>query len=338
MNKTILVTGGAGYIGSHTAVLLLERGYDVIIIDNYSNSNKNVINRIREITKKTVETYDFDLRNYEKLDCFFGENSDIYAVIHFAGLKAVKESIDDSLLYYDNNVGGTLNLLKVMEKYDIRNFIFSSSATVYSSENKMPVSETSSLGPINPYGQSKLMIEKICEDVYKSNNSWNFIILRYFNPVGAHPSGLIGEAPLGKPNNLMLYILEVMASKLPYLTIYGKDYDTPDKTGVRDFIHVMDLAEGHISALELGKVGYEIFNLGTGKGYSVLEIVKQMVSSTECNIPYRFSKRRNGDVATIYADTTKANDVLKWEAKLDLESMCKDSWNWKRKNINGYRS
>lgn len=342
MNKTILVTGGAGYIGSHTVVLLLEQKYNVIILDNFSNSNKKVIGKIKNITNKNVECYEIDLKNYDELDNFFGENSDISAVIHFAGLKSVNESVKYPLHYYDNNVSGTINLLKLMDKYDIRNFIFSSSATVYNPDNKMPVNEKSSLLPTNPYGQSKLIIEQICNEMYIANNKWNFVLLRYFNPVGSHKSGLIGEDPNGIPNNLMPYILDVMVSKLPYLTIYGKDYDTPDKTGVRDYIHVVDLAKGHLAALENftnKENGFcEVFNLGTGIGYSVLDVVKQMSNVSKTNIPYRFSKRRNGDVASVYADTTKANTLLKWKAELSLEEMCKDAWNWKQKNKNGYIS
>jgi len=346
MNKKILVTGGAGYIGSHTVTLLLDKGYQVIIIDNFSNSDINVIERINKISKKSVEIYNIDIRNKEALEKLFSSISDIHAVIHFAGLKAVKESVDNPLLYYDNNVSGTIVLLEVMKKYKVKNFIFSSSATVYSTDNKMPVVEEDVTGPINPYGQSKLMVEKICQDLYNSDNSdnsdtsehnWNFLMLRYFNPIGAHPSGLIGENPNGIPNNLMPYILEVMSDKLPHLNIFGNDYDTPDGTGIRDYIHVMDLADGHVKSLEyvttLNKGCYEIFNLGTGNGYSVLDIVKEMQSVSEKKIPYVFAERREGDVANVYADASKSKNKLKWKARLNLKQMCKDSWNWKKFDI-----
>jgi len=336
MNKCILVTGGSGYIGSHTIVSLLGNGYDVISLDNYSNSNKKVYDRIRKITKKPFEIYDADMRNIDELDTIFTENTDIQAVIHFAGLKAVGKSVDNPLLYYENNVVGTMNLLKIMDKYNIKTLIFSSSATVYSPDNTMPVNETSKVGPINPYGRTKLIIEQICKDIYHSDKSWNFVMLRYFNPVGAHRSGLIGEDPTGIPNNLMPYILQVMTSKLPCLSVYGKDYDTPDGTGVRDFIHVTDLAEGHVAALQLENPGYEIFNLGTGKGYSVLNMIKEMEDVSDMKITYRFTKRREGDVGTVYTNTEKADTILNWSAKLTLRDMCEDAWNWKKRNVNGY--
>lgn len=335
MSKKILVTGGAGYIGSHTVTLLLDKGYQVIIIDNFSNSDKSVINRINKISKKSFDIYNIDIRNKEALEKLFSSTSNIHAVIHFAGLKAVKESVDNPLLYYDNNVSGTINLLNTMKKYNVKNFIFSSSATVYSDDNKMPVVEEAKTGPINPYGKSKFMVEKICQDLYNSDKSeyeWNFVILRYFNPIGAHSSGLIGENPNGIPNNLMPYILKVMKHELPHLNVFGNDYDTPDGTGVRDYIHVMDLADGHVKSLEyidsLNKDCYEIFNLGTGNGYSVLDIVKEMENVSGQKIKYIFAERRDGDVATTYADASKSKNKLKWEAKLDLHQMCKDSWNW----------
>ena len=335
-NKKILVTGGAGYIGSHTVIQLLEQKYDVIVIDNFSNSDPKVISKINRISMKSFEVYNIDIRDKKELERFFSSNKNIHAVIHFAGLKAVKESVDDPLLYYDNNVSGTINLLNTMKKHNVKNFIFSSSATVYSPDNKMPVTEYSKTGPINPYGQSKFMVEKICQDLYNSDHSLNFIMLRYFNPIGAHPSGLIGENPNGIPNNLMPYILKVIQGELPHLNVYGNDYDTSDGTGIRDYIHVMDLAEGHVKSLEyLEKLNeqnilgcHEIFNLGTGNGYSVLDVVKEIENVSGKKIKYVFAERRDGDVAEVYADASKAKKLLGWEAKLDLQKMCQDSWNW----------
>lgn len=331
--KTILVTGGLGFIGSHTTCLLLNKGYNVIIIDNCSNSDTKVIDNIKKITKKIPIFYKIDIRNYKKLHLLFKTRSlfsskcDIDAVIHFAGLKSVNESIKNPSLYYENNVIGTLNLLKVMKIFNVKNFIFSSSATVYSQDNEMPITEESKTGPINPYGHSKLMVEKICKSFYNSNNSWNFVMLRYFNPIGAHPSGLLGENPKGIPNNLMPYILRVMNKQLPLLNVFGSDYDTNDGTGIRDYIHVMDLAEGHLSSLcFLGKGCYEIFNLGTGKGYSVLDIVKMMKKVSKKDFPYKLTDRRNGDVPIIFSDSSKAKKLLKWETKLEIEDMCRDSW------------
>lgn len=333
--KTILVTGGLGFIGSHTVCLLLEKGYDVMIIDNCSNSDIKILDKIEKITKKKPKFYNIDIRNYKKLYKLFKFNSlfsskcDIDAVIHFAGLKSVNESVKNPSLYYENNVIGTLNLLRIMKIFNVKNFIFSSSATVYGQDNKMPVTEESKTGPINPYGHSKLMVEKICKSFYISNNSWNFVMLRYFNPIGAHPSGLLGENPKGIPNNLMPYILRVMNKQLPILNVFGSDYDTHDGTGVRDYIHVMDLAEGHLSALNfLGKGCYEIFNLGTGKGYSVLDIVKMMEKVSNKNIPYKLTDRRKGDIPTVFSVPSKAKKLLNWETKLNIEDMCNDSWNY----------
>jgi len=333
--KTILVTGGTGFIGSHTVCLLIEKGYNVIIIDNFSNSDSKVIDNIEKITKKRPTFFKLDIRNYKQLDLLFkcrtifNDKCDIDAVIHFAGLKSVNESISNPTLYYENNVVGTLNLLKVMNKYNVKNFIFSSSATVYSQDNKMPVTEESKTGPINPYGQSKLMVEQICKDFYTSDNSWNFVMLRYFNPIGAHPSGLIGENPKGIPNNLMPYILKVMKKELPHLNIFGYDYDTIDGTGVRDYIHVMDLAEGHISSLKFLNNGcYEIFNLGTGKGYSVLDVVNMMKDVSKEKIPFKLTDRRKGDIPSVFSDPSKAKKILNWETNLEIKEMCHDSWNF----------
>ena len=333
--KIILVTGGTGFIGSHTVCLLIEKGYNVIIIDNFSNSDSKVIDNIEKITKKRPTFFKLDIRNYKQLDLLFkcrtifNDKCDIDAVIHFAGLKSVNESISNPTLYYENNVVGTLNLLKVMNKYNVKNFIFSSSATVYSQDNKMPVTEESKTGPINPYGQSKLMVEQICKDFYTSDNSWNFVMLRYFNPIGAHPSGLIGENPKGIPNNLMPYILKVMKKELPHLNIFGYDYDTADGTGVRDYIHVMDLAEGHISSLKFLNNGcYEIFNLGTGKGYSVLDVVNMMKDVSKEKIPFKLTDRRKGDIPSVFSDPLKAKKILNWETNLEIKEMCRDSWNF----------
>jgi UDP-glucose 4-epimerase len=330
----ILVTGGTGYIGSHTVVLLLEHGYQVVIVDNFSNSTVEVIERIKQITNKTFNFYYADLR-HKNLERCFQNHPDIQYVIHFAGLKAVKQSVDDPLLYYDNNVNGTLNLLRIMKKHNVKNLIFSSSATVYDPDNKMPVNENSKVGPINPYGRTKLMIEQMCKDISHSDKSWNFVMLRYFNPVGAHPSGLLGENPKGTPNNLMPYILGVMTEKRPYLSIFGNDYDTPDGTGIRDYVHILDLAKGHLAALNLKNPQYEIFNLGTGNGYSVLEVVSTMENVSGIKIPFKFVERRTGDAPTVYANITKANKILNWSAKLTLENMCHDAWKWKKNNDTG---
>lgn len=331
----ILVTGGAGYIGSHTCVKLLDTGFNVIILDNLSNSNPNVIERIEKIVNKRVKLYVGDIRNHNILKKIFSENR-IDCVIHFAGLKSVNESCINPILYFDNNVSGTISLLKFMEKFSIKNFIFSSSATVYGNESSPPYDESMPTGKVcNPYGRTKYFIEEILKDIYKANNSYNITILRYFNPIGAHKSALLGENPVGIPNNIMPYISQVAANKLPALTIFGNDYNTPDGTCIRDYIHVVDLACGHLKALEktINSSGsFNIYNLGTGKGYSVLELLHTFEKVSGQKIKFKFGPRRKGDLPIVYASTKKAEKDLKFKAKFDLEKMCLDSWNW-QKNI-----
>lgn len=331
----ILVTGGAGYIGSHTCVKLLDTGFNVIILDNLSNSNPNVIERIEKIVNKRVKLYVGDIRNHNILKKIFSENR-IDCVIHFAGLKSVNESCINPILYFDNNVSGTISLLKFMEKFSIKNFIFSSSATVYGNESSPPYDESMPTGKVcNPYGRTKYFIEEILKDIYKANNSYNITILRYFNPIGAHKSALLGENPVGIPNNIMPYISQVAANKLPLLTIFGNDYNTPDGTCIRDYIHVVDLACGHLKALEktINSSGsFNIYNLGTGKGYSVLELLHTFEKVSGQKIKFKFGPRRKGDLPIVYASTKKAEKDLKFKAKFDLEKMCLDSWNW-QKNI-----
>ncbi len=328
----VLLTGGAGYIGSHTAVELLNAGYEIVIIDDFSNSNENVLNAIKKITNKDFEFYKFDYKDREKLEKVFEENK-IDAVINFAGFKAVGESVQKPLEYYYNNVTGAIILLQTMKKYGVKRFIFSSSATVYGNPEKVPITEESKTGgTTNPYGTSKLQIEQILTDLYKSDNTWNICILRYFNPVGAHSSGLIGEEPQGIPNNLMPYIVRVASGELEILSVFGNDYDTPDGTGVRDYIHVVDLSIGHMKALQkLDRSGLYIYNLGTGKGYSVLDIVRNFEEATGQKVKYKIAPRRDGDIATCYADPSKAKAELGWEAKRDLKDMCRDSWNYIQK-------
>ncbi|RMA93301.1 UDP-glucose 4-epimerase GalE [Hydrogenothermus marinus] len=334
MSKKIFLTGGAGYIGSHTAVVLLEAGYDVVIYDNLSNSKYEVINRIEKITGKRPEFIKGDIRDSKTLEKAI-EGCD--AVIHFAGLKAVGESVEKPLEYYDNNVCGSVNLFKVMQKKNIKKIVFSSSATVYGDPQKLPLTEDHPLAPVNPYGKTKYMIEEILKDLYNSDKNWHIAVLRYFNPVGAHESGLIGEDPQGIPNNLMPYISQVAVGKREYLRVFGNDYDTPDGTGIRDYIHVVDLAKGHLKALEkLDEIGYEVYNLGTGRGYSVLEVVKAFEKASGKKIPYKIVERRPGDVAVCYADPSKAEKELNWKAEYDINKMCKDSWNWQSKNPKGY--
>ena len=329
--STILVTGGAGFIGSHTCVELLESGYDVVVIDNLSNACEESLKRVEKITGKTLKFYKGDIADKELMDKILTEN-DIYAVIHFAGLKAVGESVQKPLEYYTNNISGTLAMCDVMRKHGVKNIIFSSSATVYGEPEKMPITEdTPTGGTTNPYGTTKLFIEQILKDIYRSDNTWDICILRYFNPVGAHESGLIGEEPQGIPNNLMPYVARVAAGTLKELSVFGNDYDTPDGTGVRDYIHVVDLAKGHVKALEkLDKEneGLFIYNLGTGTGYSVLDMVKAFEKATGKNVPYKIAPRREGDIATCYADPKKAKEELGWEATKTLDDMCKDSWNY----------
>ena len=325
----VLVTGGAGYIGSHTCVELLDAGYEAIIADNFSNSKPEVIGQIEKIAKKPIRLYNTDILDKSKLDRIFEENS-IDAVIHFAGFKAVGESVSAPLKYYYNNLTGTLTLCEAMQNHGVKNIIFSSSATVYGMYNKPPWNEGMSLDAINPYGRTKLMIEQILNDVYRSDPSWSISILRYFNPIGAHDSGLIGENPNGIPNNLMPYITQVAAGKLEQLRIFGNDYETHDGTGVRDYIHVVDLAKGHVKALlkDFNRCRVEIYNLGTGTGYSVLDVVHAFEEVTGIEIPYTITERRPGDIAEYYADPGKANRELGWRAEKDIFAMCRDSWNY----------
>jgi UDP-glucose 4-epimerase len=328
---SVLVTGGAGYIGSHTVVELLNENKEVIVVDNFSNSKPEMLDKIKKITNKDFKFYELDYSNKEKMDKVFAENK-IDSVIHFAGYKAVGESVEKPIEYYTNNVSGTLNLLDVMRKHNVKTIIFSSSATVYGDPEIVPLTEMCKIGgTTNPYGSSKLFIEQILKDVYKSDNTWDICILRYFNPIGSHESGIIGEEPQGRPNNLMPYIVRVASGELEELSIFGNDYNTPDGTGVRDYIHVVDLAKGHIKALEKlekEKSGIYIYNLGTGKGYSVLDMVHAFEKTTGQKIKYKITERRAGDIATCYADATKAKEELNWVAEKTLEDMCRDSWNY----------
>lgn len=328
---SIMVTGGAGYIGSHTCIELLNQGYKIIILDNFSNSSSEAIKRIKEISGKEVKVYEVDLLDIKEVEKIFEEN-EIEGVIHFAGLKAVGESVEEPLTYYHNNITGTLHLCEVMQKHDIKRLVFSSSATVYGTTEQLPLTENSPIGAINPYGKTKQMIEEILSDLYKADKEWSIALLRYFNPVGAHPSGKIGEDPNGIPNNLMPYISQVAVGKLEKLNIFGNDYSTPDGTGVRDYIHVMDLATGHIKAWEKVQVGkgIDIYNLGTGNGYSVLEMVHAFEEASGRKVPYTVKARRTGDIAACYADTSKAKEQLGFEAKRGIEEMCKDTWKWQQ--------
>ena len=332
---SILLPGGAGYIGSHTAVELLKKGKDIVIIDNFSNSNIKAIDAIKKITGKDFKFYQIDYMDRERLEKVFEENN-IEAVMNFAGYKAVGESVKKPLEYYDNNVSGAIVLLETMKKYNCKKFIFSSSATVYGEPERIPLTEDCKTGgTTNPYGTTKLFIEQILKDLYTSDNTWDICILRYFNPVGAHESGLIGEEPKGIPNNLMPYIVRVAAGKLEQLSVFGNDYNTHDGTGVRDYIHVVDLAKGHIKALEkLEKEnkGLYIYNLGTGTGYSVLDMVKSFENATGQKVNYKIVDRRPGDIAECYADPKKAKEELEWEAEKNLEDMCVDSWNYIKNN------
>lgn len=328
--KTILVTGGTGYIGSHTCVELLNSGYDVVIADNLSNSKIDVVDKIEKISGKRPAFYKADILDKEALCQIFEENK-IDAVIHFAGLKAVGESVAKPMLYYHNNIAGTVNLCEVMAQYGCKNIVFSSSATVYNENNPLPYREDGELSATNPYGRTKLMLETILQDIYRSDNEWNITILRYFNPIGAHESGIIGENPNGIPNNLMPYIVRVANGEYPSLSVFGNDYPTPDGTGVRDYIHVVDLAIGHIKALDKLS-GVNIYNLGTGNGYSVLDIVHNFEKANGVCVPYVITERRAGDIAFSYADATKAKKELLWEAKYGIEEMCKSSWNFIVKN------
>ncbi len=337
--KKILVTGGAGFIGSHTVVELIEAGYEVIVMDNFKNSKPESLNRIRTITGKDFKFYETDMCDFDAVCKVFEECKPIDAVIHFAGLKAVGESVQKPLEYYSNNIIGTLMLLDAMRKYDCKKIVFSSSATVYGSNAPIPYKEEFVI-PANassPYGTTKIMIEKILIDLCNADKDFGAVLLRYFNPIGAHESGLIGEDPNGIPNNLMPYIAQVAVGKLPCLNIFGNDYDTPDGTCIRDYIHVVDLAKGHLSALDyiLEKTGAEPINLGNGKGSSVLEVVSAFEKASGKTIAKKFAPRRTGDLACFYADTEKAEKLLNWTAKLDLEKMCVDGWNFTSKNPNG---
>lgn len=336
----VLVTGGAGYIGSHTCVELLNAGYDVVVADNLSNSSEVSLQRVEQITGKPVAFYRADVRDASKLDEIF-ERHDIRQVIHFAGFKAVGESVAKPLMYYRNNLDSTIGLCEAMLRHKVGELVFSSSATVYSPGNTMPLSETSSTGNCtNPYGWTKFMCEEIIMDVVRAHKGFSAALLRYFNPVGAHPSGLIGEDPSGIPNNLMPFISQTAVGRRKELSVFGDDYDTPDGTGVRDYLHVVDLAKGHVSAIRYldDHDGVHIFNLGTGRGTSVLEMVRTFEKVNHVPVPYRITDRRPGDLATVYADPSKSNRELHWKTELDLEDMCRDSWNWQSSNPNGYES
>lgn len=335
----ILVTGGAGYIGSHTCVQLLEAGYDIVVVDNYSNSHSESLKRVERICNRPLTVYQADINDRRALTDIFSRHS-IDAVVHFAGLKAVGESTQIPLKYYHNNVSGTITLCSVMREFDCAQLVFSSSATVYGDPENVPIKEDSRTGATNPYGRSKLVIEEILADLHSSEPGfWGITLLRYFNPIGAHPSGLIGEDPNDIPNNLLPYVAQVATGKLKEVRVFGNDYDTPDGTGVRDYIHVMDLADGHLCALghlQRSGAGLYTFNLGTGKGYSVLEIIKQFSEVSGQTVPYRIVERRPGDIATCYADPTKAKDVLGWKSQYQLPDMLAHAWNWQKNNPNGY--
>ena len=335
----ILVTGGAGYIGSHTCVELLNAGYEVVIVDNLYNASVKAVDRIREITGKELTFCEADICDREALNRIFDEHNDVEAVIHFAGYKAVGESVAKPIEYYQNNLAGTLTLTDVMRKHGVKNIIFSSSATVYGDPAFVPITEECPKGICtNPYGWTKWMLEQILTDIQKADNEWNVILLRYFNPIGAHKSGKLGEDPKGIPNNLLPYVAQVAIGKLPCLSVFGNDYDTPDGTGVRDYIHVVDLAAGHVKAIKklADKEGVSIYNLGTGNGYSVLQIVKAFEKACGHPIPYEIKPRRPGDIATCYCDPSKAKAQLGWEAQYGIDEMCEDSWRWQSMNPNGF--
>ena len=335
MKTKIFLTGGAGYIGSHTCIELLENGYELVVYDNLSNSSIEAIKRVEKITSKSITFIEGDIRSEKNLTTAM---QGCGAVIHFAGLKAVGESVQEPLKYYDNNVNGTLCLLRAMKNNNIKKLVFSSSATVYGDPQYLPLSESHPLSTTNPYGATKLMIETILRDLYKSDDSWSITILRYFNPVGAHKSGFIGEDPNDIPNNLVPFIAKVAIKELEYLNIFGDDYDTVDGTGVRDYIHVLDLANAHLKALEyLTKPMCEAINIGTGTGYSVLEVVKAYEKHSKQTINYKIAPRREGDIASCYADASKANKLLEWRAKHTIDDMCQSSWGWQSSNPNGYK-
>lgn len=334
----ILVTGGAGYIGSHTCVELLEKGYDVVVLDNLSNSSPKAVQRVEQITDKKISFYEGDVRDGDLLNKIFNQHK-IDWVIHFAGLKAVGESCAKPLEYYDNNLYGTLVLLETMRKYGCKKMVFSSSATVYGDPERLPLDETCKTGgTTNPYGTSKYFQEIILQDLYKADNEWSIVLLRYFNPVGAHPSGLIGEDPQGIPNNLTPFIAKVAIGQLPEIGVFGNDYDTPDGTGVRDYIHVVDLAKGHVAAIDgVTHSGVYVYNLGTGNGYSVLQVIHAFDKACGRELPYVIKPRRPGDIAACYADATKAEKELGWKAQQNIDDMCASLWNWQTKNPNGYK-
>ena len=338
-SKKILVTGGAGYIGSHTLIELIAAGFTPVVYDNLSNSSPASLARVQQIVGQSIEFIEGDILDTQLLAKTFAAH-DFTAVIHFAGLKAVGESVAKPLWYYQNNVAGTLNLLDAMAKAQVKNLIFSSSATVYGDPEALPIVESSPRSATNPYGQSKLMIEHMLEDLAKSDNHWQLISLRYFNPIGAHHTGTIGENPNGIPNNLMPYVSQVAVGKLPQLSVFGNDYDTVDGTGVRDYIHVVDLAKGHVAALQYlenqTQLGFEPINLGTGKGTSVLELVNAFIKTTGQPVPYSVAPRRPGDIASCYASSDKAKKLLGWQAEFDIERMCTDTWRWQSQNPNGY--
>lgn len=339
----VLVTGGAGYIGSHTCIDLLESGYDVVVVDNFVNSARTCIDRIEELSRSKVTFYEGDVRDSHVLDTIFIEN-EIEAVIHFAALKAVGESTEKPFEYYQNNILGTLNLLDAMKRHGCKSIVFSSSATVYGTPESNPINEDFPTGGCtNPYGKTKYMIEEILKDVYEADKEWNIVIFRYFNPIGAHVSGRIGESPNGIPNNLMPYITQVASGRLEILNVFGDDYPTVDGTGVRDYIHVVDLAKAHVKAIDLfdakidnGECGLRVYNLGTGKGTSVLELIKIFAEATGEEVPYVIKGRRSGDIAECYCNATKAADELGWKAQYNVFDMCRDSWNWQKNNPNGY--
>lgn len=334
---SVLVTGGAGYIGSHTCVEMLDAGYDVVVVDNLDNSSKESLNRVEKITGKKVKFYENDVRDKQGLRKIFSENK-IEAVIHFAGLKAVGESVKKPMMYYSNNIDSTLVLIDVMNEFGVKKIVFSSSATVYGVAKEMPLKEGMPTGAINPYGRTKLFIEEILRDLYVSDNEWSIALLRYFNPIGAHKSGIIGEDPKGIPNNLMPYIAQVAVGKLEKLHVFGNDYKTVDGTGVRDYIHVVDLAKGHVKAVGyvLENKGCEEINLGTGNGTSVLELRDAFVKASGVDIPYVIDPRRPGDPDEVYADANKAKKLLGWTAELGVDEMCEDTWRWQSMNPNGY--
>ncbi len=333
----ILVTGGAGYIGSHTVVLLIEAGYDVVIFDNFCNASKESIKRVEKIVDKTLDVIEGDIRSSEDLEKVFTSYT-IDVVIHFAGLKAVGESVEQPLKYYDNNINGTVTLCEVMAKHNCKSIIFSSSATVYGDPKRTPILEDFPTSATNPYGRSKLFIEEILRDLYSSDSEWKVVLLRYFNPVGAHASGSIGEDPNGIPNNLMPFIAQTAVGKRAFLSVFGDDYDTVDGTGVRDYIHVVDLAQGHLNALDRIENFREpmTINLGTGRGYSVLEMIQAFKKASEKEVPYKIAPRRAGDIATCFADPSYAKEILGWVATRGIDEMCADSWRWQSNNPNGY--